>query len=61
MTKDEIIGIMTETVHQINMDIGYEHRVPHDELVAMLEAQRPQLDHINNIVYEVLKSKGAFA
>lgn len=61
MTKEEVVEIMTETVHQVNMDIGYEHHVPHDELLNMLESQKPQLRHINGIVYDVLKSKGCIS
>lgn len=58
MSRDEIIELMTETVSQVNMDLGYQHKVPMDELKKMIDQQREQVKYINSIVYDTMKSKG---
>lgn len=61
MNREEAINLMTETVNQVNMDIGYQHKVPMDELKKMIDQQTEQVKYINTIVYDTLKSKGVIA
>lgn len=61
MNREEAIALMTETVNQVNMDIGYQHKVPMDELKKMIDQQTEQVKYINTIVYDTLKSKGVIA
>jgi hypothetical protein len=58
MNREETIALMSETVKQINMDLGYQHKVPMEELVKMMESQHEQVLYINGIVYDTMKSKG---
>lgn len=61
MNREEAIVLMTETVNQINMDLGYQHKVPMDELKKMIDQQYEQVKYINSIVYDTMKSKGIIA
>lgn len=61
MNREEAIELMTETVNQVNMDLGYQHKVPMDELKKMIEQQYEQVKYINTIVYDTMKSKGIIA
>jgi hypothetical protein len=61
MNREEAIAFMSETVKQVNMDLGYQHKVPMDELVKMMEQQHDQVLYINGIVYDSMKSKGLIA
>jgi len=61
MNREDAINLMTETVNQVNMDIGYQHKVPMDELKKMIDQQTEQVKYINTIVYDTLKSKGVIA
>jgi cellobiose-specific phosphotransferase system component IIB len=61
MNREEAIILMTETVNQVNMDLGYQHKVPMDELKKMIEQQYEQVKYINTIVYDTMKSKGIIA
>jgi hypothetical protein len=58
MNREETIALMSETVRQINMDLGYQQKVPMDELVKIMDSQHHQVLYINGIVYDTLKSKG---
>ncbi len=61
MNREEAIELMSETVRQVNMDIGYKNRVPMEELVKIMDAHHEQVVYINSIVYDTLKSKGVIA
>jgi cellobiose-specific phosphotransferase system component IIB len=52
---------MTETVNQVNMDLGYQHKVPMEEMKKMIEQQYEQVKYINTIVYDTMKAKGIIA
>lgn len=58
MNREEAIAFMSETVKQVNIDLGYQHKVPMEELVRMMDQQHEQVLHINGIVYDAMKSKG---
>ena len=58
MNREEIIDLMSDTVRQINIDIGYQNRVPMEELVKMMDDHHEQVKYINSIVFDTLKSKG---
>ncbi len=61
MNREEAIDLMSETVRQINMDIGYQQKVPMEELVQIMDAHHEQVKYINSIVYDTMKSKGLIA
>lgn len=58
MNREEIIDLMSETVRQINIDIGYQNKVPMEELVQMMDAHHEQVKYINSIVFDTMKAKG---
>jgi hypothetical protein len=58
MNREEIIDLMSETVRQINIDIGYQNKVPMEDLVQMMDAHHEQVKYINSIVFDTLKGKG---
>lgn len=58
MSREEIIDLMSETVRQINIDIGYQNKVPMEELVQMMDAHHEQVKYINAIVFDTMKAKG---
>jgi hypothetical protein len=58
MNREEIIDLMSDTVRQINIDIGYQNRVPMEELVKMMDEHHEQVKYINSIVFDTLKSRG---
>lgn len=61
MDREEAIILMTETVNQVNLDLGYQHKVPAEEMQKMIEQQYDQVKYINTIVYDTMKSKGIIA
>lgn len=61
MDRDQAITLMTETVNQVNMDLGYQHKMPLEEMQKMIEQQYEQVKYINTIVYDTMKSKGIIA
>ena len=58
MNIEEIIDLMSDTVRQINIDIGYQNKVPMEELVKIMDDHHEQVKYINSIVFDTLKSKG---
>jgi hypothetical protein len=58
MNREEIIDLMSETVRQVNMDIGYQNKVPMEELVQIMDQHHEQVKYINAIVFDTLKNKG---
>lgn len=61
VNREEIIELMSDVVGQVNMDLGFQHKVPMEELQKMIEQQKDQVRYINSIVYDTMKSKGLLA
>ncbi len=61
MDREQAITLMTETVNQVNMDLGYQHKMPLEEMKKMIEQQYEQVKYINTIVYDTMKSNGIIA
>jgi hypothetical protein len=58
MLRDEVVALMSETINKMNLDIGRQHNIPIDVLNQQIEQQKPQLDHVNGMLYDVLLEYG---
>ncbi len=58
MLRDEVVALMSEKINKMNMDIGRQHNIPIDVLEQQIQQQKAQLDHVNGMLYDLLKEYG---
>jgi hypothetical protein len=59
MTKEQIVEIMIYTVNNFNIELAEKAGANYDQIQQLLDAQRPQLEHMCGLIYEDLVKKGA--
>jgi hypothetical protein len=59
MKKEQVIEIMIYTVNNFNIEMAEKAGANYDQIQQMLDAQRPQLEHMCGLMYDDLVKKGA--
>jgi transcriptional/translational regulatory protein YebC/TACO1 len=58
MKKEEVIALMTKTIVDLNVGLAKQANISDEEIAQMIEVTTPQMDIVNNIMYETLRING---
>lgn len=58
MNKQEVVRIMTETVNNINRQLGSQQGSPIHEVEQAIAQHQPQLNQMNEMIYDALVING---
>ena len=58
MKKEEVVEIMIYTVNNYNIEGAEKAGLDYDQIQNMLDASRPGLVHMFNLIYDDLVKKG---
>jgi transcriptional/translational regulatory protein YebC/TACO1 len=58
MKKEEVIALMTKTIVDLNVGLAKQANISDEEIAQMIEGTTPQMDIVNNIMYETLRING---
>jgi hypothetical protein len=58
MNKEYVVSLMTNTITQINRQMGLESNIPKEELENVLKAHEEQLNIMNAKIYDALIEHG---
>ena len=58
MSKEEIVKLMCDTVDEYNRQSAVHNNYPVDQMEEFILAGREQMEHVNGIIYDVLKNSG---
>lgn len=58
MSKEEIVKLMCDTVDEYNRQSAAHNNYPIDQMEEFILAGREQMEHVNGIIYDVLKHNG---
>jgi hypothetical protein len=61
MTKDEVVGLMTKAVNDINYQFGLSTGMSEKNIRDAIDAHQEQLIFVNNSLYDILKINGVIA
>ncbi len=56
--KNEVVKIMTDTIHEMNRQMGQMYNVPSAQVEEMIEKSTDELNRVNGILYDKLKEVG---
>ena len=58
MTKADVVKLMSNAIDDMNRNIGEGQGVPSEQIQEQLILMRPQLDHVNGMLYDLLVEYG---
>lgn len=58
MYKQEVVDLMCKTVNDFNMEIGLKNGMNQEQIDTILKPQQAQLEYVNGLLYDMLKSNG---
>lgn len=58
MTKADVVKLMSNAIDDMNRSIGEGQGVPSEQIQEQLILMRPQLDHVNGMLYDLLVEYG---
>jgi hypothetical protein len=58
MIRDEVIDLMTNVINKMNREMAMQHNLPADVLEEQILNQKPQLDHVNGLLFDTLLEYG---
>lgn len=61
MYKDEAVKLMSDYIDAMNRQLAAQANMPADQLEQAITQGRPQLDHVNGLLYDLLKENGLLA
>jgi transcriptional/translational regulatory protein YebC/TACO1 len=61
MYKDEAVKLMSDYIDAMNRQLAAQANMPSDQLEQAIVQGRPQLDHVNGMLYDLLKENGVLA
>lgn len=56
--KSEVVKIMTDTIVDMNRQMGLQQGVPRDQIEKMIDDSFTQLTMVNGLLYDKLKEIG---
>ncbi len=58
MYREEVVKIMSDSIDNMNRNLAQQHGMPADTVEQQIKEARPQLDHVNGMLYDLLKEYG---
>lgn len=58
MYKEEVVKIMSDSIDNMNRQMAQQHGMPPENVEEQIKQARPQLDHVNGMLYDLLKEYG---
>ena len=58
MNREDVVRIMTEVVNEMNRQMAWQQGVPSDKVDEVLSKQKGELDRVNGLIYDKLKTIG---
>jgi DNA modification methylase len=58
MYREEVVKIMSDSIDNMNRNMAQQHGMTLDMIESQLKENRPQLDHVNGMLYDLLKEYG---
>ena len=59
MYREEAVKLMCDTVDEFNRDQAQQQMMPSEQIEEFITAGRTQMEFVNGMLYDVLKSNGA--
>ena len=59
MYREEAVKLMCDTVDEFNRHQAQQQRMPSEQIEEFITAGRTQMEFVNGMLYDVLKSNGA--
>lgn len=56
--RDEVIELMTSVINKMNREMAMQHNLPADVLEEQILNQKPQLDYVNGLLFDILLEHG---
>jgi hypothetical protein len=56
--RDEVIELMTNVINKMNREMAMQHNLPEDVLEEQILNQKPQLDYVNGLLFDILLEHG---
>lgn len=56
--KNEVVKIMTDTINDMNRQMGQMYNVPSAQIEEMIEKSTDELNRVNGLLYDKLKEVG---
>jgi hypothetical protein len=61
MNRDEVVKLMTDVVNDINKQMAWQTGMPSDQLNQAIAQMQPELNRVNGLIYDKLKSLGVIS
>lgn len=58
MEKNEVVTLMTKTIQNWNRGMARDQQMPPDTIEKWIVESEPQLQYVNNMLYDLLESNG---
>lgn len=58
MNREDVVRIMTEVVNDMNRQMAWTQGIPSNQVDEVLSKQKGELDRVNGLIYDKLKSMG---
>lgn len=58
MYRDEAVKLMTDTIDDFNRYQGQINGIPSEQIEEYIQQSREQMEFVNGMLYDVLKSNG---
>jgi len=58
MYRDEAVKLMTDTIDDFNRYQGQANGIPPEQIEEYIQQSREQMEFVNGMLYDVLKSNG---
>jgi hypothetical protein len=58
LIRDEAVNLMTEAIDKMNREMAAQANIPSDQVEQTLSQQRPQLNYVNGMLFDLLVDQG---
>lgn len=61
MFREEAVRLMSDMIDDFNRQQAAQNGIPMDQIEQYIQQGRPQMDLVNGMLYDMLKSNGVIA
>lgn len=58
LLRDEAVELMTSAIDKMNREMAAQANIPSDQVEQTLSQQRPQLNYVNGMLFDLLVDQG---